>query len=75
MTLLTAAHGGPLYSAVMEWVLQLVDELDDAIGMARHGWLGVHAQIGVLCTALGALAVTACRTLGTRRPALRARPH
>ena len=29
----------------MEWVLQVVDEIDDAIGVVRHGWLGVYAQI------------------------------
>ncbi len=32
----------------MEWVLQLVDEIDDAIGVARHGWLGLTAHIGAL---------------------------
>jgi hypothetical protein len=31
----------------MEWVLQVVDEIDDAIGVVRHGWLGVYAQIAV----------------------------
>jgi hypothetical protein len=25
----------------MEWVLQVVDEIDDAVAMLRHGWLGV----------------------------------
>ena len=32
----------------MEWVLQFADEIDDAIGVVRLGWLGLHAQIGVL---------------------------
>lgn len=34
--------------ARMEWVLQVVDEIDDAIGAVRHGWDGVHAETGVL---------------------------
>jgi hypothetical protein len=29
----------------MEWVLQVVDEIDDAIGVVRHSWLGVYARI------------------------------
>lgn len=29
----------------MEWVLQVVDEFDDAIGVARHIWLGVYARL------------------------------
>jgi hypothetical protein len=29
----------------MEWVLQFVDEIDDAIGVVRHGWLGLHAEL------------------------------
>jgi hypothetical protein len=29
----------------MEWVLQVVDEIDDAIAMLRHGWLGLHARL------------------------------
>lgn len=32
----------------MEWVLQVVDEVDDAIGTMRHGWLGLNAEIGAL---------------------------
>jgi hypothetical protein len=32
----------------MEWVLQVVDEIDDAIGVVRHSWLGVYAQIAGL---------------------------
>jgi hypothetical protein len=38
----------------MEWVLQLVDEIDDAIGVARHGWLGLSAHIGALFAGLSA---------------------
>jgi hypothetical protein len=29
----------------MEWMLQVVDEIDDAIGVVRHSWLGVYAVI------------------------------
>jgi hypothetical protein len=31
----------------MEWVLQVVDEIDDAIGAMRHGWAGVQAETGL----------------------------
>ena len=61
----------------MEWVLQLVDEIDDAIGVLRHGWLGIRAQIGVLLAAMLAAAaatVTAGATLRTRSSKVRARP-
>ena len=27
----------------MEWMLQVVDEFDDALGALRHGWLGVDS--------------------------------
>jgi hypothetical protein len=30
----------------MEWILQVVDEVDDAFGLLRHGWLGVSAELG-----------------------------
>jgi hypothetical protein len=30
----------------MEWVLQVVDEVDDAIGALRHTWLGINAEFG-----------------------------
>jgi hypothetical protein len=30
----------------MEWMLQVVDELDDALGVLRHGCLGLMAEIG-----------------------------
>jgi len=30
----------------MEWVLQVADEFDDALGALRHRWLGFNAQIG-----------------------------
>jgi len=37
----------------MEWVLQVVDEIDDAIGVVRHGWLGIYAQfVGFSAAAL-----------------------
>ncbi|HTV96385.1 MAG TPA: hypothetical protein VME42_10275 [Steroidobacteraceae bacterium] len=35
----------------MEWMLQVADELDDAFGMLRHGWLGLVAEIGALILA------------------------
>ncbi|MGO9512027.1 MAG: hypothetical protein ACLP2F_00090 [Steroidobacteraceae bacterium] len=52
----------------MEWVLQVVDEFDDAVGALRHGWLGLHAEIGaVLFAGIGIGAVVAA-------PAVRADP-
>jgi hypothetical protein len=39
----------------MEWVLQVVDEIDDAIAIVRHRWLGAHAHIGMLARRLRAL--------------------
>ncbi len=32
----------------MEWVLQAADELDDLLAAARHGWLGLTAELGAL---------------------------
>ena len=49
----------------MEWVLQAVDEFDDAIGALRHGWLGLHVEIGALLFAgSGFGAVVAAPALG-----------
>jgi hypothetical protein len=57
----------------MEWVLQVVDEIDDAIGVARHRWLGFSAQINVLVVGVGALVAAVACTLALRGPRLRAR--
>jgi hypothetical protein len=46
----------------MEWVLQVVDEIDDAIAMLRHAWLGVHAHIGKLAGGLAAATASAVAT-------------
>lgn len=58
----------------MEWVLQVVDEIDDAIAIVRHRWLGTHVHIGALAGALAAVTTSAVaaslrarRTLGTAR--------
>jgi hypothetical protein len=37
----------------------VVDEIDDAIAMLRHGWLGVHAHIGKLAGGLATATVSA----------------
>ena len=29
----------------MEWVLQAIDEVDDAIGAIKYGWLGLTAEM------------------------------
>jgi hypothetical protein len=31
----------------MEWVLQVVDEIDDGVAALRHTWLGLRAQLAV----------------------------
>jgi hypothetical protein len=36
----------------MEWVLQVADEFDDALGALRHRWLGFNAEIGASLSAL-----------------------
>lgn len=48
-----AAH---LDSVPMEWMLQVVDEIDDMIGAVRHRWFGLAVRTGALAGALvGAL--------------------
>ena len=54
----------------MEWVLQVVDELDDLLGALRHGWLGLTAELGALSlVGLGIGAAVAGPALGAE-PAL-----
>jgi hypothetical protein len=36
----------------MEWVLQVADELDDAVAALRHRWLGINGEMGALIAAL-----------------------
>jgi hypothetical protein len=31
----------------MEWVLQVVDEFDDACSAFRHGWMGIASELGI----------------------------
>jgi hypothetical protein len=40
--------------APMEWVLQVVDEIDDVIGAMRHVSVGLTAPIGVMMSSFGA---------------------
>jgi hypothetical protein len=49
----------------MEWMLQVADEVDDALGLLRHGWLGIAAGLDsrMLAGAGTAAAVAGC-TLG-----------
>jgi hypothetical protein len=54
----------------VEWVLQVVDECDDALSILRHGWLGLIAEIGaLLLAAVGIGAEVAGPALGAQ-PAL-----
>ena len=44
----------------MEWMLQVVDEIDDVIGAARMCYVGIYAEIGLLiagCLGLGGIGV------------------
>jgi len=50
----------------MEWVLQVVDEIDDVIGVVRHGWIGVNAQIGLLFGGMAAAAGAAFKVRTAR---------
>jgi hypothetical protein len=35
----------------MEWILQVVDEIDDAFGAVKHHWFGVRTEFGMLFVA------------------------
>ena len=39
----------------MEWMLQVADEIDDVVGVLRHGLLGIRAQTSVLIAAMRAV--------------------
>ncbi len=32
----------------MEWMLQVVDEMDDALGAVKHRWFGLRVELGLL---------------------------
>jgi hypothetical protein len=49
----------------MEWMLQVVDEFDDAVGVLRHGCCGLIAEIGEPLLAVATLgAAVAAPRLG-----------
>jgi hypothetical protein len=49
----------------MEWMLQVVDEFDDAVGAVRHHAMGFSADIGrTLAAAAGAAVVVAAALNG-----------
>jgi len=54
----------------MEWVLQAIDEVDDAVGAIKHCWLGLAAEMRLLLD-VGAAAAGFRAAL---RAALAARP-
>ena len=37
----------------MEWMLQVVDELDDVAGVLRHLWLGLRRDIAIAMVVAG----------------------
>jgi len=55
-------------------MLQVVDEIDDAIAVIRHRWLGLDAHIGALAAGIAACAVAAAVMLKTSLSILRALP-
>jgi hypothetical protein len=53
----------------MEWMLQVIDEIDDAVGALRLYYLGVAAEIGLLLAAgLGIGAICAAIVAGAAVP-------
>ncbi len=46
MTRARARPAASRYSLNMEWMLQVVDEVDDALCALRHTWLGINAEFG-----------------------------
>jgi uncharacterized membrane protein len=53
----------------MEWMLQVIDEIDDAVGAVRSYCLGIAAEIGlVLAAGLGIGAICAAIVAGAEVP-------
>jgi hypothetical protein len=53
----------------MEWMLQVIDEIDDAVGALRLYYLGVAAEIGLMLAAgLGIGAICAAIAAGAAVP-------
>jgi len=49
----------------MEWMLQVVDELDDMAGALRHLWVGIRRDIAILAAGIaGAVALLGLIALG-----------
>jgi hypothetical protein len=40
----------------MEWMLQVVDELDDVVGTARHLWVGARRNIAIVAAGIAGAA-------------------
>jgi hypothetical protein len=55
----------PLVWWPMEWMLQVVDELDDVVGTARHYWVGARRNIAIIAAGIaGATALLGLTALG-----------
>ena len=55
----------------MEWMLQVVDEIDDAVGALRLYFLGLAAEVGlVLAAGLGISAICAAIVVGAGVPSI-----
>ena len=49
----------------MEWMLQVADEIDDAVATLRLCWIGTAPEIGmVLAGSIGGLAIGAALMMG-----------
>jgi cysteine synthase len=48
----------------MEWVLQVVDEIDDVIATMRHRCVGVATELGIFAGSAAAAAVWAAFLVG-----------
>ncbi|MEP6883431.1 MAG: hypothetical protein ABJC66_01650 [Gammaproteobacteria bacterium] len=53
----------------MEWMLQVIDEIDDAVGALRLYYVGLAAEIGLIVAAgLGIGAICAAVAAGSEVP-------
>ena len=49
----------------MEWMLQVVDEIDDVVGAARHLWVGARRNVAIVAAGIaGAAALLGLTALG-----------
>ncbi len=59
---------------LMEWVLQVLDEIDDAIGVLRHAWLGIQVRFPPGISAAPGAAGAGTASLAVETPGRSAQP-